>query len=77
LTGTVKAVLAGAVEVVGTGGREWKVAPAAGALIKLNGKPAHLDALQPGDAVVILGQAQAGQGQAGHFVAHAITARRK
>jgi hypothetical protein len=77
LTGTVKAVVGSAVEVIGTGGREWRIAPAPGALIKLNGKAAHLDALQPGDGVVILGQAQPGQGQAGHFLAHAITARRK
>jgi hypothetical protein len=75
----VKDVLPNAVDVVGSGGREWRVAPAAGALIRLNGKAVPLDSLQPGDTVVILGQAQgpAGQPSGNHFAAHAITARRK
>ena len=55
--------------------RDWHVVPAPGALIRLNGKTARLEALQAGDSVVILGQAQAGR--AGRFLAHAITARRK
>jgi hypothetical protein len=44
-------------------------------LIRRNGKAAKLDALQPGDGVVILGQAQPGPGA--HFTAHAITAKSK
>jgi len=63
--------------VLGVGGREWRVSPAPGALIRLNGKAARLDQLAPGDQVVILGQAQPGQGQGPRFQAHAITARRK
>jgi len=59
--------------IVGLGGRTWRVEPAPGALIRLNGKPARLDALQPGDTVVILGQAQGGPGL--RFLAHAITAK--
>jgi aspartate 1-decarboxylase len=59
--------------VIGAGGRDWSVAPASGALIKLNGKAARLNTLQVGDSVVVLGQAQSGS----HFLAHAITARRK
>jgi hypothetical protein len=63
--------------VLGVGGREWRVSPAPGALLRLNGKAARLDQLAPGDQVVILGQAQPGQGQGPRFLAHAITARRK
>jgi hypothetical protein len=70
-------VLPDAIVVVGTGGREWRVAPAPGALIRLNSKAARLDVLQAGDSVVILGQAQTGPAAAGRFLAHAITARRK
>jgi len=62
-------------DVMGVGGREWHVIPTPGALIRLNGKAARLDALQAGDTVVILGQAQAGPGNP--FLEHAITARRK
>jgi hypothetical protein len=62
-----------ALEIVGVGGRVWRVEPAPGALIRLNGKTAKLDALQPGDGVVILGQAQPGRGL--RFLAHAITAK--
>jgi hypothetical protein len=75
LAGTVKEVQADGIEVLGAGGRDWHVVPAPGALIRLNGKPARLEALQAGDSVVILGQAQAGR--PGRFLAHAITARRK
>jgi hypothetical protein len=74
LAGTIQAVEPGSVQVLGVGGRTWSVEPAPGALIRLNGKAARLDALQPGDGVVILGQAQPGAGQ--HFLAHAITAKR-
>ncbi|HTD76952.1 MAG TPA: hypothetical protein VK898_04885, partial [Chloroflexota bacterium] len=63
------------IDVLGGGGREWHVAPAPGALIRLNGKATRLDGLQAGDSVVILGQAQ--PGRPGQFLAHAITARRK
>jgi hypothetical protein len=75
LAGTVKAVVGDGLDVMGVGGREWHVIPTPGALIRLNGKAAKLDGLQPGDTVVILGQAQSGPGNP--FLAHAITARRK
>jgi hypothetical protein len=55
-------------------GRELRVSPVPGALIRLNGKTVPLEQLQPGDSVVILGQAQAGSNT--RFLAHAITARR-
>jgi hypothetical protein len=76
LAGTIREVLLDSVVVSGVGGREWRISPAAGALIRLNGRTARLDALRTGDSVVILGQAQVGQGP-GRFIAHAITARRK
>ena len=75
LAGTIKDVLPDGLDVLGVGGREWHVVPAPGALIRLNGKAAKLDALHPGDSVVILGQAQPGQGA--RFLAHAITAKTK
>jgi hypothetical protein len=75
LAGTIKEVRADGIDVLGAGGRDWHVVPAPGALIRLNGKTAPLDALEAGDSVVILGQAQAGR--PGRFLAHAITARRK
>jgi hypothetical protein len=62
-------------DVLGVGGREWHVVPAPGALIRVNGKPAKLDALQAGQKVVILGQAQPGPGA--RFLAHAVTAKTK
>jgi hypothetical protein len=68
-------VEADAIDIVGVGGRVWRVEPAPGALIRLNGKAAKLEALQPGDGVVILGQAQ--PGPALRFLAHAITAKAK
>jgi hypothetical protein len=77
LSGTINEVLPDAVLVVGTGGREWRIAPAPGALIRLNGKAARLDTLQAGDSVVVLGQAQTSQEPVGRFLAHAITVRRK
>lgn len=73
LSGTVQDVQPDAIDVLGVGGRRWRVEPAPGALIRLNGKAARLDALNVGDTVVILGQAQAGPGQ--RFLAHAITAK--
>ena len=76
LAGTIQAVLPDELDVLGVGGREWHVAPAPGALIRLNGKAAPLDTFQAGDTVVILGQAQR-SGPGNHFLAHAITARRK
>lgn len=75
LAGTIKAVRPDQIDVTGVGGREWHVTPVPGALIRLNGKAAKLEALQPGDGVVILGQAQPGPGA--HFLAHAITAKTK
>ncbi|MDQ6669640.1 MAG: hypothetical protein M3069_02560 [Chloroflexota bacterium] len=79
LAGTIVNVLPDGVEVLGVGGREWRVSPAPGALIRLNGKPARIDALRAGDTVVILGQAQAQppDGPMYRFLAHAITARAK
>lgn len=77
LAGTISEVAPDGLVVLGVGGREWRVSPAPGALIRLNGKAARLETLQAGDAVVILGQAQAGQRQGLRFLAHAITARRK
>jgi hypothetical protein len=73
LAGTVRDVQPDFLEIVGVGGRTWRVEPAPGALIRLNGKAARLDALQPGDTVVILGQAEPGPGL--RFLAHAITAK--
>ncbi len=75
LAGSIREVQPDALVVLGVGGREWHVIPAPGALIRLNGKPARLDALQAGDNVVILGQAQPGPGA--RFLAHAITAKSK
>jgi hypothetical protein len=77
LAGTLREVSADGLVVLGVGGREWRVVPAPGALIRLNGKAAKLETLQAGDTVVILGQALAGQGQGLRFMAHAITTRRK
>lgn len=73
LAGRVRDVQPDALEIVGVGGRTWRVEPASGALIRLNGKAAKLEAIHPGDGVVILGQAQPGPGQ--RFLAHAITAK--
>ncbi len=75
LAGTIRDVQTDGIEIVGVGGRQWHIEPAPGALIRLNGKPAKLDSLQPGDGVVILGQAQPGPGL--RFLAHAITAKSK
>ena len=73
LAGTIQSVGPDSLQVVGVGGRTWTVEPAPGALIRLNGKAAKLDSLQPGDGVVILGQAQPRPGL--RFLAHAITAK--
>ena len=67
LAGTIKDVLPDGLDVVGVGGREWHVVPAPGALIRLNGRAARLDALHVGDTVVILGQAQAREGPSPGF----------
>jgi hypothetical protein len=75
LAGTIQSVATDSVQVLGVGGRTWTVEPAPGALIRLNGKAAKLDAMQAGDGVVILGQAQPGPGL--RFLAHAITAKTK
>jgi hypothetical protein len=71
--GTIREVLPDALVVAGPRGQEFRVTPAPGALIRLNGRASKLDALQANDRVVILGQAQPRSG----FFAHAITARRK
>ena len=75
LAGTIRNVQTDSLDIVGVGGREWHIEPVPGALIRLNGKTAKLDSLQPGDGVVILGQAQSGPGL--RFLAHAITAKSK
>jgi hypothetical protein len=75
IAGTVQSVGPDGLQVLGVGGRTWTVEPAPGALIRLNGKAAKVDALEPGDRVVILGQAQPGPGL--RFMAHAITAKAK
>ena len=77
LRGTIREVSADSIVVLGSGGREWRVTPAPGALIRLNGKTAKLDALRAEDSVVILGQAQRTRPPSNSFLAHAITARRK
>jgi hypothetical protein len=77
LAGTITEILPDGLNVLGVGGRDWHVTPAPGALIRLNGKAARLDALHVGDTVVILGQAQAREGAVFGFLSHAITARRK
>jgi hypothetical protein len=74
VAGTIRSVDSDAIVVQGPRGRELRVTPVPGALIRVNGKTAKLDALQPDDKVVILGQAQP---RNGGFIAHAITARRK
>jgi hypothetical protein len=73
ISGTVREVQPDLLIVQGPRGVEFRVTPAPGALIRLNGKAAKLDALLPNDQVVILGQAQPRSG----FLAHAITAKRK
>jgi len=73
ISGTVREVQPDLLVVQGPKGAEFRVSPAPGALIRLNGKTARLDALQVDDQVVILGQAQ----PRGGFLAHAITAKRK
>jgi hypothetical protein len=65
----------GVLVVQAVGGRLWRVFPSQGALIRLNGKAAPLDALHAGDNLVILGQPEQGPGN--RILAHAITARRK
>ncbi|MBV9547027.1 MAG: hypothetical protein JOY61_21880 [Chloroflexi bacterium] len=74
VAGTIRELQPDAIVVQGVGGRVWRVEPAQGALIRLNGKTTPLDTLAAGDAVVILGQAESGPG--GRFLAHAVTARR-
>jgi hypothetical protein len=74
VAGTIRSVDGDALVIQGPRGREFRVTPAPGALIRLNGKSSKLDALQPDDKVVVLGQAQP---RNGIFVAHAIAARRK
>jgi hypothetical protein len=73
IAGTIREVVGDMLIVQGPRGQEFRVVPAPGAMIRLNGRAARLDSLQPSDQVVILGQAQPRAG----FVAHAITARRK
>ncbi len=73
LAGTVQAVDADGVTVVTPQGRAWRVRPAPGALLRLDGKTIHaVGDLQVDDHVVVLGLAEARD----RFMAHAITARR-
>jgi hypothetical protein len=74
VSGKIKNVAGDGLQIVTNAGRELRVSPFPGALIRLNGKTVPLEQLQPGDSVVILGQAQAGSNT--RFLAHAITARR-
>jgi hypothetical protein len=74
IAGSIRFIEPDAIVVQGPRGREFRVTPAPGALIRLNGRSAQLGNLQPDDKVVILGQLQP---RNGGFVAHAITARRK
>jgi hypothetical protein len=75
LAGKISSIGADGVTITGPLGRQWHVTPAAGALIRLNGKGSSLGELAAGDTVVVLGQAQPGPGN--RFLAHAIAARRK
>jgi hypothetical protein len=73
LTGTVREVSPNTIVIQMARGRQWRVTPFPGALIRLNNRQVALDALQVGDRVVILGQQQDRES----FKAHAITARRR
>jgi hypothetical protein len=73
VAGQVREMLPDGLVLTTPRGVELQVRPAEGALIKLNGRPARLEAIQVGDRVVVLGQAQG----RGRFMAHAITARRR
>jgi hypothetical protein len=75
VAGTIREIGPQGIVVQAQSGRVWRVEPAQGALIRLNGKNTPMDTLQAGDTVVILGQAESGPGS--RFLAHAITARRK
>jgi hypothetical protein len=75
LAGTIDEVQPDGLVVTAVSGRQWRISPAPGALIRLNGRTAKLETLQAGDGVVVLGQSQVGPGT--RFLAHAITARRK
>ena len=75
VAGTVSEVDPQAIVVQAVSGRVWRIEPAQGALIRLNGKNAAVETLQAGDSVVVLGQTESGPGS--RFLAHAITARRK
>ena len=71
VSGTVRESAADGIAIDTLRGVRLQVQPAPGALIRRNGKAAALQAIQPGDRVVILGQGQ----PRGRFLAHAITAR--
>lgn len=72
LSGTIRKLGPDGLLVVTVRGHDRPIRPDPGALIRLNGHATHPDSLQPGDRVVILGQAQGKE-----FLAHAITARRR
>jgi hypothetical protein len=71
LSGVVRSVDEGELVLEGPAGRQWHVRPAAGALVRRNGKAAPLSDIQVSDRVVVLGVAQGRDA----FMAHAITAR--
>lgn len=73
LSGVVRAVEPDGLVVATAAGRVWRVQPVPGALVRLDGKSAHLDTMQPGDRVVVLGVAESRD----RFLAHAVTARRQ
>jgi hypothetical protein len=73
MVGTVREVRADEIAITNLRGLELRIRPALGALIRLNGRNSKLDALQAGDRVTVLGQAQARD----LFMAHAVLARRR
>ena len=73
LTGTVLEVAADAIVIQNPRGRQWRVQPFPGALIRINNRPVDLNAIQVGDRAIILGQIQTRD----RFMAHAITVRRR
>jgi hypothetical protein len=73
MVGTVREVRADEIVIANLRGLELRIRPAPGALIRLNGRNSKLDALQAGDRVTVLGQAQARD----LFMAHAVLARRR
>jgi hypothetical protein len=72
MAGTVRDVSGSELELVTPRGVEQRIVPAPGALIRLNGKAAKLDALAAGDQVTVFGQSQGRE----RFMAQVVLARR-